>query len=101
MVPSVTSMQEQDQVAIEIPTLSAETSEMPNSHLDAMTSPKAFSSYGLTDLTVFIPGSVRSKDRLAFSPPRWKTPEFILYWIILLIAVPQMALAVMRISQRK
>ena len=93
-----------DQIAIEMPSYPSEanpSSEMPVSPNVPRSSANTSSSFGLTDLTVFIPGSVWSKGQLPISLPRWKTPEFIVYWIILIVAIPQMALAVIQISQRK
>jgi hypothetical protein len=45
---------------------------------------------GITSLTVNIPASNRISNEPR-PPPRWRTPEFIFYYVVALFAIPLMA----------
>lgn len=57
----------------------------------------------IVDLTVDVPSSARrvsqreSQEKVA--PPRWRTPEFLFYYVIAAVVLPYMAYIPMRLSQ--
>lgn len=54
---------------------------------------------GIASLTVGIPSSQKnSQPDGPLPPPRWKTPEFIFYYIVFVVAVPLMAWVPIRLS---
>ncbi|OBZ72185.1 hypothetical protein A0H81_07408 [Grifola frondosa] len=54
---------------------------------------------GITNLTVDIPASYNPKGQAeVHSRPRWKTPEFIFYYTVFLVAIPIMIWIPVRLS---
>jgi hypothetical protein len=54
---------------------------------------------GITALTIDIPASGRITNE-SRPPPRWKTPEFIFYYVVALFVLPLMAWVPIRLSSR-
>lgn len=55
----------------------------------------------LVDLTVDIPSSERRVPQEKLTPPRWRTKEFLLYYVVALFVLPLMAYIPMRLSHRE
>jgi hypothetical protein len=56
------------------------------------------SSHFPVSLTVTVPQTKAAQ--AAVSAPRWKTPEFVVYYVVFAVAIPCMFLAPMRLSMR-
>ena len=55
---------------------------------------------GILHFTVNVPpGSVRQRTVQARPPPRWRTPEFYLYYLVFAVAVPIMVWKPIRLSE--
>ncbi|KAI6155414.1 MBOAT, membrane-bound O-acyltransferase family-domain-containing protein [Pisolithus tinctorius] len=88
-----------DDVVIDMPLTDTHNSKVAVHHFEPADMAPLDSARGIASLTVGIPSSRKNRQPDGpSSPPRWKTPEFIFYYIAFVVVVPLMAWVPIRLS---